>query len=204
MSKPNTVVGKALAAEQERLAALPHVVPSDEDIAQWHGGRLVLDRCHYSGKDPEVKEHYSRDPAKTTYSCGYCHLPVPNSDPLPEHARALDERYQVREMVRTLCEVLGLDPWEDGPLQGGHEAESARAATFDGKIAVALPHLTAELVRRDASAGAAKVITDLLNLQLEGHEAPLFTEAGLYDLVGKGNARTVLRHTRALKRATGR
>jgi len=48
----------------------------------------------------------------------------------------------------------------------------------------------------DAKSGSS--INELLNFKREGEDVPFFSEAGLYDLVGKEDARSILSHLRAV------
>jgi len=59
------------------------------------------------------------------------------------------------------------------------------------------------LLTQEAAAALPKVVEELLSFQTDHGDTPFFSEGTLYDLIGKGDARSLLARTRALAKATG-
>lgn len=210
------VVANALAAEQERLHTLPWERPRYGD---WYfsdtAGKLTLDECNYSGQEPDECKDYQVDYAirkanpdvKKFVTCRRCYWIIPTDmledGKLPLHAHALDQRDHAREFFGIICAAAGVDTWSGDALYGNSAVMDSRAETLGGRLATGLPHLVAQLLRADATAATQKEIRELLELEIDGAEHPFFTEATLYELLGKDDARTVLAHTRSLARVSG-
>lgn len=216
MARLSDVLQEAWDAEQVRLRTLPWKKPERND--DWYyldaNGKLTLTECNYTGREGEpVKDHEAYrakrefPDEKTFVRCSLCYIQFPASQlfggMLPEHARALNRRDHARELYEVFCQLVGVDGWSGDALYGFGAAETSRAATLGGALAAGLPHLVSHLVRADATAGAAKELRELLELRIDGAEHPFFTEATLYELLGKSDARTVLAHTRSLANVSG-
>ena len=137
--------------------------------------------------------------------CDSCHLQVPVTDDglLPQHAYPLHAVQQAEDAMEGLLAVVDLDRWSSGPSEAVHVERNSRAATHEGRLADALPALTALLVRRDAAAAAETAVARLTHFTAEGAPYPLFTEGSLYDLLGKDDARTILARLRDVQHAIG-
>lgn len=199
------LVTQALAAEQERLTGLPHIVPGDDYFDDFYGGKLVLAYCHHSGEKVEK----TKRPGGTKPEC-WCGLPakpqlVTDDDHWVEHSKPLPEHEQVERAVELVAALLGFDHWSnaDTYARAATRDESSRRLGFDGKVARGVAYLAEQLVRRDATQGAQAALAELLAFAREREEHPLFTEAGLYDLIGKGDARSVLSRLNTLTTAMG-
>lgn len=208
-----TLVKVALAAldvEQARLKTLPYKKCTDRDsYADYYGGKTILQECRYSGRDPQLDEHSKR------VSCLACHLEFKpdalDDGKLPLHAKLLMTREQVELTFDTVAGILGLDEWSNDVLLGRSAARDAeRKSTAAGALAAGLPFLTAALIRKDATDGTQEAIKDLLTFTPEWQvhddvplDTPFFTEAMLYELLGKDQARSLLARARALAAASG-
>lgn len=202
-----TVVAQALEAEQARLRALP---VRDErgqgSYARFYG--TTLTQCHYTGNEPTT-EHMCPSQLKTfAGKCAVCDVMF-TADQLvdgemPEHARLLPKDDEAIEIFEILCVVTDVDPWSDGVSGARAQIRDSRCETLAGRLAVALPGLTAVLTRMDATTGAAKAVDDLLTFKLDRErEVPFFSETSLYELLGKDDARSLLSRTRTIARVTG-
>jgi hypothetical protein len=196
-----SIITDALAAEQARLAALPHEVIEGERLDDFYGGRLVLAECLGSGETAELLRSFGDRPPR--FRCASCGLPLKEGGPAIKHSKPVSESDQVRKILHEVCALLGVDAYTDGVSDAVYNAERSRAETMDGKVAMALPALAAVLIRRDATAGSRQAMKELQTFQRERDDHPLFTEKGLYDLIGKDEARSVLARTRALARTMG-
>lgn len=197
-------IRESLDEEQAELLALPFMRPREEMFDDFYGGKLVLARCHYSGKPP-AEPRTPRDKV----SCQYCYLPASDKTVKDgvfiEHARALNDHDQGERLIGILCTVLGFDEWSDAGVysRAAMRDESSRRLGFDGRLSRGVSYLAEQLVRRDATCGAQESLTDLVEFTRERDEHPFFTEATLYELVGKDAARSILGRVNTLKTVMG-
>lgn len=211
------LISETVAAEQARLAALPHRRPGRYDGDDEKPTFYTL--CLHSGR---LGKPLSRRETGMVigHECSYCHVKLsveaaPDGE-LPEHSRLLYANDHAEELIDALLALLGLNPHgSDDALRAKLAARDARRTpTLAGKVAAGLPFVTAALLRQDATAGAQQALHDLNELKLEfvpgrgepfedGSTAPFFSEAVLYELLGKEDARTMLSYVNALNRAAG-
>lgn len=198
---------KALEDEQKRLSELPHVEPRSDALNDFYGGRLIFARCHHSG-EPVNK---AQRPAMTKPQC-WCGLSAKpeyytTSDKWVEHSRPLTDHEQLERTISILCAILGFDEWSNASVyaRAATRDESSRRIGDDGRLARGVTYLAEQLVRRDATKGAHVALKDLLEFTRDRHrgDPPFFTEAGLYDLVGKDDARSILGRLRTLATVMG-
>lgn len=204
------------------IRALPYRrvrVENEYDRRIWGEG-VHLAECHYSGKEPEEGTgRRSLPPGKGL--CSYCNFVTDLGDDgkLVRHARMLQLREQAERQVEQLCSVLGFDPWGDVATHARAAASDSREDSLDLRVAAGMHHLQTALVKRGAAQEAAvalraltrmkvgdemeRDITDSRHYEEGDEEAPFFTEAFLYNLLGKDAARTVLARFGKLEAALG-
>lgn len=200
------VVKTALEAEQKRLAALPHDVPDKRGYADFYG--TTLTQCHYTGNEPSTKHVYPSQLKTFAGKCDVCNAMFTAEQlvdgKMPEHARLLPKDDEAVELFEIMCVVAGVDPWSDGVVGARSQIRDSRCETLAGRLAAALPGLTAVLTRVDATTGATKAVDELLTFKLDRErEVPFFSETSLYELLGKDDARSLLSRTRTIARVTG-
>lgn len=195
---------------------LPYAEPriDDEHDRAWWGEKVVLVRCHYSGREPKEDTYGRKTPGKG--KCQFCDGVFDlDGDVLSEHARRLPVKEQATHLLEQVARLLDLDPWGKAVLAARSAAGEGSEECLDLRLAAGLGHLQTALVKRGAQAEAARAFTGLLDLKVgdemeydltdsehysEGDEdAPLLSEAFLYPLLGKEAARTVLSHVRKVE-----
>lgn len=208
---------QSMQAYQDELKTLRCKKPAtQEEFDDFYDGKVLLEECGNSGEDAEEFNSRFMTPPRTTYSCNRCYLPFePESlidGKLPRHARMLQNEDQVGVTYGLIRTLMGFDRYRNEDVLAGSSAvrDARRTQTQSGRLAAGLPHLTAALIKREASVGVSKVVSDLLGFSAgrklhDDMEAdfPFFSEGTLYELVGKDTARSILACTRDLAAVTG-
>jgi len=203
-------------------------VPTRGDMAEYYGAPNVMwKRCHYSGEEPrdrDVVPYVDSRPVE----CRFCNSRFSQDELVdgkyPEHERLLDIYEQVEERLGDLAETLGWSRW-DLPIIYVRAAATKRegqSGTVDGMMAIGLNHLALLLQKRSVATEIERATSALMSLSLDSNAAareagekygysiedgpqddvPFFTEAVLYPLVGKDDARTILAYVRKIQDAT--
>lgn len=140
----------------------------------------------------------------------------------PPHEVRVNIYDQARDKLTAAVVAAGLDPHDNAIMEAIWESrEGQRDRTPTSMLAAGFLRLGIVLERRAAVEQTQKAVADLRNIKV-GHEfvgfpeatkdcadeprdteAPFFTEAFLYRLLGKEAARTVLAYIHAVERATG-
>lgn len=136
---------------------------------------------------------------------------------------------QAQQKIEDIAVAMGFDRWDAIVTHARYTAtrsETRRAVgeSVDAMVAYGASVLSQGLITRAALPVAAKEISDLLSFKLNSNcwiakvgemhgydaedcevsdDAPFFTEAVLYPLLGKDDARTVLAYVKAAARAVG-
>jgi hypothetical protein len=179
-----------------------------DDPSYWGADRyedLVWRECHYSGKEGKEQGSFQ---GKAQHQCPICYIVVPESflkdGKLPLHERPINVYEQAEEIITDVAKRLGFEEWGDVALtaRSAGTDRDLRTHSVDKMVAIGLAHLQVALVTRGAAEEAGREIAKLTDFKCDQHEHPFFTEATLYDLLGKEDARTVLAYVHAAQRAT--
>lgn len=144
----------------------------------------------YAKLTPEqvVSEPYDWKPEEDHW------VPIPHLSLMYPHEIARAKVGQIRQ-------TLGLVKQDIGHPEQAAEEAMRRNDNVDLGVAAGLQVIVNALIKRGSNAAAAKAISDLSALHLEGDEHPFFTEAHLYELIGKDAARSVLSFVRSATEA---
>lgn len=123
----------------------------------------------------------------------------------PAHQRQVPADEQARSTLTQITELIGLDPRHPGVEQALWLAttSSGRHRPLHDMVAVGLCELARVLTVSGSHAVAARDLDELAAFRATGDDAPFFTEATLYDLVGKDSARTLLALLASAQRSVG-
>lgn len=138
----------------------------------------------------------------------------------PLHGRALDKHEQAERTIEAVAATLGYARMDRPTLNATSAATSRsnRIETVDEMVAIGVGILSASVAKRSALGDATRAFADLANLRVghsfigfpeatqdyvtdEDYDAPFFSEAFLYPLLGKEAARTVLARWHSLEAA---
>lgn len=164
--------------------------------------------------------------------CARCNFisEVTADDKMVEHGRALAVVEQAQMKLVAVAEVLGLSTSSSAVRQAVDAARSAADGNVDMQVAAGLPYLVSALTVRGATADVGPAVDELVGLldqdvvfaaraavateslfdeepdleEAVPADAPVFSEAVLYPLMGKGPARTILGLVDQLRRVSGR
>lgn len=200
------------------LRPLPTSTYRDIDLDYYGGPPYVWEHCYGNdrpAKDTTNEFTFGRT-GKRTFECVACNFGFPEEllrGPMmedaklefpPLHDRRLNVYQQAEKIVGDVAEILGFDRWDDLVLSARSAAtdREQRTHSVDKMVSVGLSHLALTLATRSAVKEASQVAAEMLTFKCDQHEHPFFTEATLYELLGKEDARTVLHYVKALVRAT--
>lgn len=189
---------------------------------EFHGPEKIWQECTGNERalEPESTYQISR-PGKiirTRYTCRTCwetfYDPpfrgslgvVKDGDevrPVP-HLRLMSMREQADERLIAIGESLGFKRWDDAILDALDAANRrTRVEHVDARVARGMSILTEALTRRAATPQLATALGNLMSFTRDTDDVEFFTEATLYELIGKDDARTLLALIRAVDEASG-
>jgi hypothetical protein len=192
----------------------PLPIRMSDDLAGWeidHYGPPPFVWEHCPGNEREVRKNGWRgdEPPKflDPWKCGYCDWSFrqPREGDLPPlHDHRVDIYQQTQRRVEKVAKVLGFGQHDDAVMHARAVCYPGdrRTGSVDSMLAEALHILEHALIRRAAVAETSKAVSNLLSFVPDNGKHPFFTEAGLYDLIGKEDARSVLSRVNAVARAT--
>lgn len=163
------------------------------------------------GDNNSVRENeYLKSDHPEKYHCSVCYAPLA-SDQLDElsngklvavpHLKLMPLGEQARAHIEQIADMFDLDIGTIGYPNQRAEDAAQRAGNVDVAVALGLQMIASGLTARGSNAQAAKRVRELSGLHLDTDDHPFFTEATLYELLGKDNARTVLAYIRQVKEA---
>lgn len=124
----------------------------------------------------------------------------------PAHQRQVPAHEQAVGTLTQIAGLIGVDPTHPAVEQAIWVATSSSSGPrrpLHDMVASGLCELARVLTVSAANAAAAHHLDELAAFHADGDDAPFFTEATLYDLVGKDSARTLLALLASAQRSTG-